>query len=108
MIRIIPVLLLSFALAVPAWSQESSTVPSQPCWADAFPNMTQARGGNEITCEICTTIFQGLDDYLLENEDQVNEMETGILRIRYGLDITLQFSDCPCVRKLVRGISLAL
>lgn len=73
-------LLLSFALYVPAWSQETSTVPGQPCWADAFPNMTmtQVRAGNEITCEICTTIFQGLDDFLLENEDQVNEMETGI------------------------------
>ena len=71
-------LLLSFALYVPAWSQETSTMPSQPCWADAFPNMTQARAGNEITCEICTTIFQGLDDFLLENEDQVSEMETGI------------------------------
>ena len=72
------VLLLSFALYVPAWSQETSTVPGQPCWAEAFPNMTQARAGNEITCEICTTIFQGLDDFLLENEDQVSEMETGI------------------------------
>ena len=107
MIRIIPVLVLSFALIVPALSQESSTVPSQPCWADAFPNMTQARGGNEITCEICTTIFQGLDDYLLENEDQV-KWRQGFLRIRTGLLITLQFSDCPCVRKLVRGISLAV
>ena len=72
------IILLSFSLLVPVWSQESSTMPSQPCWADAFPNMTQVRGGNEITCEICTTIFQGLDDYLLENEDQVNDIETGI------------------------------
>ena len=71
-------LLLSVALYVPAWSQETSTVPGQPCWAEAFPNMTQVKAGNEITCEICTTIFQGLDDFLLENEDQVSEMETGI------------------------------
>ena len=91
------IILLSLFLLVPVWSQESSTMPSQPCWADAFPNMTQVRGGNEITCEICTTIFQGLDDYLLGNEDQVNDMETGIRIIHYALHL----SDCSCVRKSV-------
>ena len=29
------------------------------------------RNGNELTCELCTLIFQGLDDSLLNNEEEV-------------------------------------
>jgi hypothetical protein len=29
------------------------------------------RSGNELTCEVCTLIFQGLDDALLNNEEEV-------------------------------------
>ena len=74
--KVLPFCLL---LVVPVWSQETSTVPSQPCWA-AAPNMTRmeearSEARSEVTCEICTTIFQGLDDYLLENEDQVTNLQ---------------------------------
>ena len=45
-----------------------TTTPT-PCWLEAFPPPNKTR--NEITCEICTVIFEGLDDTLLENEEQV-------------------------------------
>ena len=56
----------------------SSTATPKPCWSEAFPNMTvfkelaEKAPRNELTCDICTTIFQGLDDFLLNNEDQVD------------------------------------
>merc|ERR1712243_459526 len=46
----------------------SITTTPRPCWMDAI-NKTKTE--NHITCEVCTVIFQGLDDYLLDNEDQI-------------------------------------
>merc|ERR1711973_871552 len=55
---------------------ETTTEIDQPCWSEAFPNMTaiikaRAAERNELTCDICTEIMQGLDDFLLDNEDQI-------------------------------------
>merc|ERR1711872_175338 len=55
---------------------ETTTELDQPCWSEAFPNMTsiiraRAAQRNELTCDICTEIMQGLDDFLLDNEDQI-------------------------------------
>ena len=58
----------------------STQDPLEKCWEEAFPNMTRVarvarvarvNTENELTCDVCTTIFQGLDDYLLNNEEQV-------------------------------------
>ena len=55
----------------------STQDPLEKCWEEAFPNMTRVarvarvNAENELTCDVCTTIFQGLDDYLLNNEEQV-------------------------------------
>ena len=52
----------------------TTTSSPLPCWSEAFPNQTArvaATTGNPLTCDICTDIFQGLDDFLLDNEDQV-------------------------------------
>merc|ERR1712107_934146 len=46
----------------------SITTTPRPCWMDAI-NKTKTE--NHITCEVCTVIFQGLDDYFLDNEDQI-------------------------------------
>merc|ERR1712203_330177 len=56
--------------------QTTATTTSSPlpCWSEAFPNQTArvaATTGNPLTCDICTDIFQGLDDFLLDNEDQI-------------------------------------
>jgi hypothetical protein len=48
-----------------------STTTPRPCWSDAFPNITRTDAGNDLTCQVCTVIFQGLDDYLLNNEEQI-------------------------------------
>merc|ERR1712198_110121 len=53
-----------------ATSGAPTTTPT-PCWLEAFPPPNNTRTGNEITCEICTVIFEGLDDTLLENEEQI-------------------------------------
>ena len=71
----------------------------EPCWSEAFPNMTHvARKGprNELTCDICTNILQGLDDFLLNNEDQVGRLYNCICIIvwkiiRYKLAIFCTF-----------------
>merc|ERR1712025_221017 len=47
----------------------STTAP--PCWMEAFPPLNNTKTGNEVTCEVCTAIFQGLDDTLLGNEEQI-------------------------------------
>ncbi|XP_023349527.1 uncharacterized protein LOC111718220 [Eurytemora carolleeae] len=55
---------------------ESTTAP-RPCWADAFPtppsssSSSSLKGKNELTCDVCTFIFQELDDVLLDNEEQI-------------------------------------
>ena len=49
----------------------STTTP--PCWMEAFPPPNSTKTGNELTCEVCTAIFQGLDDTLLGNEEQVTD-----------------------------------
>merc|ERR1711970_648025 len=48
-----------------------TTTTSTPCWLEAFPPPNITRTGNEVTCEICTVIFEGLDDTLLNNEEQI-------------------------------------
>merc|ERR1711931_526118 len=47
------------------------TTTSTPCWLEAFPPPNITRTENELTCEICTVIFEGLDDTLLNNEEQI-------------------------------------
>merc|ERR1711872_308392 len=49
---------------------QDTTLSPSPCWEDAF-NRTDVGGKNPVTCYICTTVFQGLDDYLLNNEEQI-------------------------------------
>ena len=39
----------------------------QICFANYYSNF---RTGNEVTCEICTVINEGLDETLLNNEEQ--------------------------------------
>jgi len=51
-------------------SNTMTTTPV-PCWMEAFPPPNNTLARNDLTCEICTTIFQGLDDFLLNNEDQI-------------------------------------
>merc|ERR1712126_172546 len=53
------------------------TTKAPPCWADQFPTLPPNHSdssltvGNEFTCNVCTKIFQGLDDALLNNEHQI-------------------------------------
>ena len=74
------------------YTSTPSTSSPAPCWSEAFPNIT-TRAKNPVTCDICTEIFQGLDDFLLENEDQVIFILTGLLLLFFSL------SDCPCPGK---------
>merc|ERR1712150_451134 len=60
---------LCLATTANATRAVSTTAP--PCWMEAFPPPNSTKSGNEITCEVCTAIFQGLDDALLGNEDQI-------------------------------------
>ena len=64
--------LLLLASVVSLSASTSSTSSPTPCWSEAFPNQTaRSSSSNPVTCGICTEIFQGLDDFLLDNEDQV-------------------------------------
>merc|ERR1719239_256666 len=51
------------------------TTSGLPCWWGAFPtpppNYTNPRSENDLTCDLCTLVFQGLDDVLLDNEYQI-------------------------------------
>merc|ERR1712126_72069 len=53
------------------------TTKAPPCWAEQFPTLPPNHSdssltvGNEFTCNVCTKIFQGLDDALLNNEHQI-------------------------------------
>merc|ERR1712181_47126 len=68
-------------LAIAASAQDSTTTTAgttgfpttttTPCWLEAFPPPNNTRTGNEVTCEICTVIFEGIDDTLLNNEEQI-------------------------------------
>ena len=90
-------LLLSSLLCLTASQTPAPTTSSPgPCWSEAFPNMTARLGagdGNPVTCDICTDVFQGLDDFLLENEDQVIFIGTS------GNCFCISLSDCPCTGK---------
>merc|ERR1711872_250643 len=80
MLRIFFVLFLFLFLfgAILAQQETTTTTTSDlptttptPCWLEAFPPPNNSRSGNEVTCEICTVIFEGLDDTLLNNEEQI-------------------------------------
>ena len=59
----------------------SSNQQKERCYKKCFTNYyLNFRTGNEVTCEICNVIFEGLDDTLFNNEEQVryrkNELST--------------------------------
>merc|ERR1712183_750275 len=62
-------LMTGLCLAQATTTAVSTTAP--PCWIEAFPPPNSTKTGNELTCEVCTAIFQGLDDTLLGNEEQI-------------------------------------
>merc|ERR1719481_2401621 len=71
---ILSVICVSWAFAQNHTSTVPDTTSSPPCWADMFPTLppnATARGANDLTCDVCSQIFQGLDDVLIENEEQI-------------------------------------
>ena len=67
-------------------AEEPMTTTPLACWMEAFP--PSSKTNNDLTCDICTVIFQGLDDYLLNNEEQVQR--AGISQLIWCL------TDHPC------------
>merc|ERR1711964_855761 len=80
------ILLVFLATATPAQEDTTTTTSGlptttpTPCWLEAFPPPNITRAGNELTCEICTVIFEGLDDTLLNNEEQIAHALENLVR----------------------------
>ena len=78
---------------MPATTTPPPTIKPKQCWMDAFP---PTRATNDLTCQVCTVIFQGLDDYLLNNEEQVPPPplihQTMTLLLNERLQITICFN----------------
>merc|ERR1711973_29602 len=77
LVLVLSTILLS-TLCTAETTLEPGSTSAAPCWAEAFPtalpNITitgESRVENDLTCDVCNQIFQGLDDVLLENEEQI-------------------------------------